>query len=370
MIARYIDFNAIDNIALGSSLLATGGGGDPYLGSLLAKNALRKSLPVPIVSLADVTDQMMMTPISGIGSPITCQEKIFSTRQILQSFEMMEKVLQTKLDATFPIEVGGINSLIPFIVAAYKGIPVIDCDATGRAFPESQMVTFFLDGLPSTPNTMADEKGNVVVLHPIDGLWAERFARDITTQMGASTIICDYPMRGQQLKRSAIGGTLTLAENIGKTLREAQRSGSCALSTLLDIVQGYHIAAGKIIDIARTTTGGFTKGKLILEGLGQHKGEQFAILFQNEFLLAHHIDSTNSPTSNNLLAVTPDLISVLDSTTSNPITTEQLRYGQRVNVIAYPCHEKWRTPRGIEVVGPAYFGYPVAYRPIELFAQR
>ena len=61
----------------------------------------------------------------------------------------------------------------------------------------------------------------------------------------------------------------------------------------------------------------------------------------------------------------PDLIAVLDIDTGSPITTEGLRYGMRVAVITFPCAPKWRTPKGLELVGPRYFGYDVDYVPIE-----
>jgi uncharacterized protein len=63
--------------------------------------------------------------------------------------------------------------------------------------------------------------------------------------------------------------------------------------------------------------------------------------------------------------VTPDLIAVLDAETGLPITTEGIRYGARCVVIGIPCNPKWRTAKGIETVGPKYFGYDVDYVPVE-----
>ena len=62
---------------------------------------------------------------------------------------------------------------------------------------------------------------------------------------------------------------------------------------------------------------------------------------------------------------TPDLITVLDAETGEPITTEGLRYGFRVVVLGIPSHEQWRSPRGLELVGPGYFGYDVPFVPVE-----
>ncbi len=41
---------------------------------------------------------------------------------------------------TISIEAGGLNSTTPFVVAAQLGIPLVDADGMGRAFPEMQMI--------------------------------------------------------------------------------------------------------------------------------------------------------------------------------------------------------------------------------------
>lgn len=64
---RYIDFEMIDDIALGASILGTGGGGDPYLGSLIAKNALRHGKPVTLCNLDDVKDNEALYPVQYDG---------------------------------------------------------------------------------------------------------------------------------------------------------------------------------------------------------------------------------------------------------------------------------------------------------------
>ncbi len=53
----------------------------------------------------------------------------------------------------------------------------------------------------------------------------------------------------------------------------------------------------------------------------------------------------------------PDLIVVLDSDTGLPITTELLRYGQRIAILALPCHDLLRSNEALKVIGPAAFGY-------------
>ncbi len=53
--------------------------------------------------------------------------------------------------ALMPIEVGGMNTLIPLATAAELGLPVIDADSMRRAFPQIEMTVFTLAGLKAAP---------------------------------------------------------------------------------------------------------------------------------------------------------------------------------------------------------------------------
>lgn len=177
------------------------------------------------------------------------------------------------------------------------------------------------------------------------------------------------PNERYNLKRSALGGTLTEAMKIGQAIRNANKNGENAVDAVLDIVGGTRLVSGKIVDIERTTAGGFVTGGVIIEKLNKFGTESqpkdVYVHFQNELLLAHKGRKAEDLSEESLLATTPDLISILDHETGQPVTTEQLRYGQRVDLIAYPCDPKWRTAKGIEVAGPNYFGYDVEYKTIE-----
>jgi DUF917 family protein len=56
---------------------------------------------------------------------------------------------------------------------------------------------------------------------------------------------------------------------------------------------------------------------------------------------------------------------VLDSETAEPITTEALRYGQRVKVMAVSVPPIMRTPAALAVFGPHAFGLAESFHPIE-----
>jgi DUF917 family protein len=61
----------------------------------------------------------------------------------------------------------------------------------------------------------------------------------------------------------------------------------------------------------------------------------------------------------------PDLITVMDRETADSITTERLKYGQRVKVVGAAAPAMLREARALALVGPAAFGFGDAYCPIE-----
>ncbi|WP_152971333.1 DUF917 family protein, partial [Rhizobium ecuadorense] len=65
-----------------------------------------------------------------------------SGEEAMFSLQRLERHLGRKAQATMPIEIGGINSTIPLVVGARLGLPVVDGDGMGRAFPQLEMETF------------------------------------------------------------------------------------------------------------------------------------------------------------------------------------------------------------------------------------
>ena len=119
--------------------------------------------------------------------------------------------------------------------------------------------------------------------------------------------------------------------------------------------------------MSRVTEGGFNRGRLSIEGSGNFSDSTLSIEFQNENYVAFFIrpDGTRD-----ILATVPDLISLVDEDTGEPVATEEVRYGLRVAVIAMPCFPLWTTPQGLAAGGPAAFGYhDVAYSPIASYEE-
>ena len=354
---REITIDDLDDIARGAAVLGTGGGGDPYIGKLLARAVMTGKPPVVVLDLDELDDDDLVVPTAMMGAPTVMVEKIPAGNEAIGALQRMAGVLGREIRATMPIEAGGVNSMIPIAVAAALGIPLVDCDGMGRAFPELQMVTPTIWGISATPMAMADDKGNSIILDTISNQWTETFARPLTVEMGASALIANYPMSGRQVKEATIPASLSLIQRIGVAIREAREHHVDPVAAVCDVTKGFRIWSGKVSDVARRTVGGFARGTAVIDGSGSWEGRSLELDFQNEFLVARSGDD--------VLVTTPDLIAVLDAETGEPVTTEALRYGFRVAVIAMPSDHRWRTEAGLALVGPQYFGYDVPFVPVE-----
>lgn len=347
---RSIDEQALDAIEVGAAILGTGGGGNPYIGKLRCREELRKGNRIDVIPLDELSDDALVVSLGGIGAPVVGVEKFEQGEECLLALRALERELGCKVDALVSAEIGGANSMEPMLTAAQAGIPVVDGDGMGRAFPEMQMTTWSIYGHKSTPSAMVDDKHNVVLIrHAKDERWLETLARSAVVAMGAAAGLATAPMRGEFVRRAAVPDTVTLAHSLGCSVLQSHRDNVDPIQTVLEHQNGRLLMTGKIVDLQRHLKGGFAVGKVLIDGFGDFEKDIGQIDLQNEFLVFYR--------NGEMQVCVPDLIVVLDAETGLPITTEVLRYGQRIAVLALPCHDLLRTPQALAVVGPAAFGY-------------
>jgi len=349
----------LEKLAIGAGILGTGGGGNPYLGKLIARRALEEGGTITVIGLDEVPDDALVCSVGGMGSPTVSFERLLRASEPHHALRVLERHLGREITHIVPSEIGGSNSTVPMVVAVHAGLPVIDADGMGRAFPELQMETFTMEGIPPTPAALGNYHGHTVIFDHIDDAQTlERYARAVTIQMGGRAGYAFPAMGGADVRRTAIPGTLSLAIRVGEAVLAARVEHRDPVETICAASGGRRLFAGKVSDVRREMTGGFARGVVALEGAGDDAGEQLRIDFQNENLIARRGDGT-------VVAVVPDLICIVDSDTGEPLTTEVLRYGLRATVIGIPAPAQLRTDAALAVVGPAAFGYPeVNYTPL------
>eukprot|EP00761_Pharyngomonas_kirbyi_P014213 gb/GECH01014243.1/.p1 GENE.gb/GECH01014243.1/~~gb/GECH01014243.1/.p1 ORF type:complete len:264 (+),score=59.93 gb/GECH01014243.1/:1-792(+) len=256
-------------------------------------------------------------------------------------------------------------------------LPIVDADFMGRAFPEVQMATCFIypecHYTPS-PVVMVDTSFHTATFTnlktPRD---FERFSRSTVITMGCVATISFAPLTGKQVKKFAVCHSQSKAWQIGQRVRHSRQSemnslqsvGKTPIQTIVDYGARL-LFCGTIVDVKRSTEGGFNRGHLIFRGFDNFQGNFMRVNFQNENLIARLCETDNPLEEGQVVCVVPDLISVLDVESGGAILTEETRYGQRVAVIGLPADDKLKTDVALKVVGPKAFGYhDVVYNPIQ-----
>ncbi|SBV99128.1 conserved hypothetical protein [uncultured Alphaproteobacteria bacterium] len=352
---RVLTADDIEALALGAWILGTGGGGSPYLNLLNMRELYAAGHTATLRDPLALADDALVAVLSNQGAPLINQERLSNPRVALRALRTLEAYIGRRFEAVMPVEIGGGNGVYPLMVAALTGLPAIDADAMGRAYPEAQMTSFAVAGLQCYPLAMADIRDNdIVIPRAASWKWMERISRRICVEMGSSAATCKAPRTGREVKDHAILHTTTKAIALGRAVREAQRRHHDPIAVILRECGGKRLFAGKVADLERRTTEGFLRGRARLDGLDGERGETFTLDFQNEFSVGRRGETP--------VVTTPDLICVIDSDTGEGIGTDALRFGQRVTVLALPAPEVFRSAAGIALVGPRAFGFDFDYR--------
>lgn len=342
----------IEALCLGATLLGTGGGGDPYIAKLVAQQALEEYGAVDVIDAKDLDPDALVLSVAIIGAPTVILEKIPAGTEFLAAVKSLASYLGKEPAAIMPIEVGGLNTLLPISTAAEMGLPVVNADSMRRAFPQIEMTVFTLAGIPAGPLSVADEKGNRCVFETTTNQVAETLARTAVIQLGLANAISCYPMTARQVAEHAIQGSLTYCTDLGRMLLDVKAHKEGAWEHFLEETGSFEAFTGKVVDLDRRTTDGFARSTVLLESLSD-PDSTMRVEVQNENLIAL-VDGEP-------VITTPNLICLLDAETYEPITTEALAYGNRAVVIAMPCAPEWHRPGMLDLVGPAAFGYDLDF---------
>ena len=173
------------------------------------------------------------------------------------------------------------------MAAAHLGLPVVDADTMGRAYPEAQMTSVAVGELRPYPCVLFDPRGiEAVVTKVPNWKWMERTSRKICVEMGSIASTCKAPRTGAEIKEWGIHFTVSKAIGLGRRVREAQRRHDDPVAAILDEAHGKLLFRGKVVDVARRTTEGFLRGRAAIEGLDDDRGSRLEIAFQNEWVVA------------------------------------------------------------------------------------
>lgn len=349
----HVSVEDVPALAVGAAIFGTGGGGAVYAAQRIVERALREHGPVELIDVEDLTEDDAVIMMSGIGAPTVGIEMLSSAAQAETLLREAERIAGRRITALMPAEIGGSNGVSPIGWASRLGVKILDADGMGRAFPEASMISPNVAGIPCDFAVQCDVVGNVMVNKTIDLKWLERHARASVVASGGICLGAHYLLTSQTAPGAVIAGTISQAIRTGHALL----SSSEPVTAVAEELDAAVLITGKISDVARRTEGGFVRGSVTITGTGVDRGRLQRIELQNENLVVLE--------DGEVLVSVPDLVTIVDAETGHAISTEMLRYGQRVSILAWACDPLWRTERGLELAGPRAFGYDLPYVPFE-----
>lgn len=348
--SRTLTSAEVDDLAVGAWVIGTGGGGNPYLNHLNVQRMTAAGTTFELIDASELEPDAQVAVVSTMGAPVVMQERLQDSRDVARAVEIMADYLGRGFDAVMATEIGGSNAFQPFMAAAHLGLPIVDADAMGRAYPEAQMTSFAVAGLRPWPLSLVDPRGvEAVVSHVPTWKWMERASRALTIETGSMAATCKAPRSGAEVQQWSIHGTVSFSIEIGAAVREARAAHTDPIDAICATTNGRTLFGGKIVDVERRTTGGFLRGSTKIDGLDEWAGSRVELDFQNEWLIARR--------DGEAIATVPHLICLLDIVSGEAIGTETVRYGQRVALVGITAPELFSSEQGLRFVGPRAVGY-------------
>lgn len=347
-------------MAVGAAVLGAGGAGDSYLPEGVLAETIKANGPIEVLSVDSFAEDDAVMPLGLVGTPYVVNEMLVSNI-------MLERVLEHSTAgqgapaAVVTIQMAGLNALIPLITAGQFGLPIVDADFAGRGIPLLDMTSFRLDGHYPENQVLADPLGRSICLTGARDFSVDQLVRPLVALMGSLTAYTMFPLRGRDLRAQSLNGTLTRCLEIGRIFQSLHGHTAEEVDQMVDTIDGVRIASGTVIERLAQPDHDDSRVSITLE-TDDSSGQLTRIDLKDEFHLVTR--------DGELLVTLPDIITIADSDTWLPLGVEQVGIGQRVTVFALPAHPRWRSERGIELIGPRAFGYASDYTPFRTLEVR
>ncbi|KAF7375145.1 DUF917-domain-containing protein [Mycena sanguinolenta] len=363
----------------GCGVLGTGGGGNPYPAFLKTRQILREGKEIRIIDHSSLAEGAALTRGCFMGSPSVGSERLTAGADIMEAGKELAKFCGiSSFAATLCDEIGGSNGMQSLLMAGLYGIPALDGDLLGRAYPQLNQVLPAVYDRPNAliPCALCDGDGNVILLTKAkNDHMVETLMRTVTTEMGSSAALCCAPLAVRDARDYGVPRTHSQAWRIGRAIAICRQTNNMngIPDAILALQNGVCLFTGKIVNCSRAIRAGFTWGEIRIAQLPDEELEDtvaapaaapashMVIPFQNENLCAYIEEEDGS---RKLAATVPDLISVLDSQSGSNLGSQDYSYGLRVTVIAMAGCPLWHSEAGLQTGGPAAFGFDHSFAPI------
>jgi len=365
---RTLTDQEVADLMVGTAIQATRSGNNQVA---QAQALLAAGKKFQVISTEDLPDDWnIVMAAGGIGGGDPWQYVVDRVKQMplptekdgtVHAANILSEYMGKKFNAVMRNEADG-ATFAAFQTSIAMGIPVVDACPTGRAKPEVEQQLTWVNGISITPAALVTRWGDEIIIpKTIDDYRYEDMARAIAVASGGGVSNAKGVLSGADLKRIAIHGAISEAILYGKTVREAKEQGKDPIPLLMKAANAHKMFQGVVASAERSGDRGFTWWNVTVTGTGPYAGHSYKVFVKNENILSW-LDGKPD-------VMSPDLLYNLDPATGEAMTSKQLGsydVGAPVVFLAKaPESPMWRSPRGIEVIGPRHFGFTFDYVPLE-----
>jgi DUF917 family protein len=364
---RKLNRQDLHDILLGATIVGTGGGGSLTEGIRLVDEALDQGHEFLLASIDEIPDDALIGTPYGCGSigPIP-EEQLLEMEKLPKleytaetaAVKAIEDYLGKELYGVVATELGGGNTAAALDVAARTKKPIIDADPAGRSVPCLQHSTYYLHGLPIEPMSVANKFGDTMIFTKVaSDERAEKLARAAAVASFNHVGVVDHPAEWKVLKDTLLKNTITMCLEIGRIARKAKERNEIYAYDVAKEFDGYVIFEGTVTKTDWEDKDGFTFGNTYIKGEGKYEGEEMKIWYQNENIISWK--------NGEVFITVPDSINIVNADENMPLLNPYAKEGMKVVVFVLKAFDEWRSPKGLEVFGPKFFGYDIEYKKVE-----
>lgn len=309
---------------MGGTILGGGGGGSMDMGEAAGKIALEYG-DIELVDINMLNNDDLIVTVSAVGAP-AARDKFVKPKDYVQSLKNLEEHLDEKIDGIITNENGGAATINGWIQASILDIPLIDAACNGRGHPTGMMGSMSLNNIKDYISDQSFSGGNPKLGNKLEGLISgdifkvSRMVRQASVEAGGMLAVARNPVRLRYIKKNAAVGAISHAINLGKRYYEGiEISPYAAIKNVTDFLEGEIVVEGRITKFELTTDGGFDLGQVKIAGLD--------LTFWNEYMTLENGDKKR-------LYTFPDFIMSFDKETGAPLTTAEIKEGDKIVIIA------------------------------------
>lgn len=360
---KFIELQEVPDDAIVFSDCGTGGGIQCEMMekfSAFPRQRLTRDFRYPLDQEARIKDQIIQADREWC--PLNTWSKIPGPGFMEKGTEKLQEIIGKEMYSHIQFEVApAFLRLLASLARADK--PFIDATVAGhRAAPEISQNGLNLANVPCTPAVYTTMWGDLLVLEEtLCFQRMEEIVEGISTYSGG-TVRGVHAVKGSDLKKAAFPGAQSLTMKVGKSIREALRSGESPIDAMLRTLDpiGFKLFEGEIFDYWQEGKFSFIWGVAKIKGTGAYAGHDMKIWYKNE----HHISWLDGKP----YVTSPDGINVIDVETGWGLLNfwpAEWEPGRKVAVVGVKAEDRWETPMGLKLFGPSHFRFDIQHVPID-----